>query len=138
MSNQIKAWQTRFVTADIDCEVDHCDDEESDAGEDNGDGEPDVEDEDGADAETTFGCTPASWAAAPSLRVNHEALAPIGQEAQPAADHRTCAAAEAVTGSQRVRDIDRGPRNSYRGNIYGKPAASTPAGFPFHWPYCCD
>ena len=32
--------------------------------------------------------------------------APIGQEAQPAADRRARKAAEAVTGYQRVRDID--------------------------------
>jgi hypothetical protein len=29
MSNQIKAWQARFVAADVDCELDHCDDEPS-------------------------------------------------------------------------------------------------------------
>jgi hypothetical protein len=29
MSNQIKAWQTRFVTADVDCELDRCDNEPS-------------------------------------------------------------------------------------------------------------
>jgi hypothetical protein len=39
MSNQIKAWQTRFVAADVDCELDRCDDEESDHAEDGGDHE---------------------------------------------------------------------------------------------------
>jgi hypothetical protein len=29
MSNQIKAWQTRTINADVDCELDRCDDEPS-------------------------------------------------------------------------------------------------------------
>ena len=38
-----------FCEGDIDAELDNRDDEESDPGEDNGDGEPDVDDEDGGE-----------------------------------------------------------------------------------------